>query len=671
MPPHILVVDDEPEIAESLAEFLARKNYTVSQAITGREALTFLEQTDTPVDLVLLDMRMPELSGLEVLKELRTHPLPELNYIRVIMLTAATGNREKIEALNAGADDYITKPYQPQELLARVQTLLRSQQLEKQLQLQSQQLAQLNQVSNEVMGTVDLLQVLNAAGEGLGRVLGVPAVAIFTKQAGKNGLQCQYHSQPLSGRFIPFGQGLIGQTLEQAQPFLTNSPQQHPQFASSDAPLADPLTALLTTPILVRGNPWGVLVAFNKANGFTEFDLDLLNSLSTSISGAIENVYLIQNLQNRQQELLDSRNTLQAIMDGILHPIYTINDSWQLVAVNKNKADELKKPFRDLVGQVCYQAFFDRPEPCEHCQVGELLRNRQALSWSVRWKGADRLPREWDVNAYPVPNNKSGSATAVVVWQDRTEERRLEQSLLQAGKLAAIGQLAAGVAHEINNPLTAVNANAEMLKLVIPPEDDSYQSVDLIHRAGLRAAKVVSGLLDFAREQQYTFIPVDINLSIEQALDLVDYQLKVANVTVHKEFTPKLPRIAASSEHIKSVWINLLMNARDALRDSGTAEGQIEIVTRLAPTDDHVQVMIKDNGPGIPAATISHIFEPFYTTKAPGKGTGLGLATCLRIVQQHGGEIEILSPAGQGATFIVRLPTRFKPKATVVASPAV
>jgi two-component system NtrC family sensor kinase len=243
------------------------------------------------------------------------------------------------------------------------------------------------------------------------------------------------------------------------------------------------------------------------------------------------------------------------------------------------------------------------------------------------------------------------------VWQDRTEEKRLEASLLQAGKLAAIGQLAAGVAHEINNPLTAINANAEMLKMFIPKEDENYEAVDLIHQAGERAAKVVRGLLDFARQEQYNFTQGDVNHSIQQALDLVRYQLQSSQVNVQQQLDPNLPQITASWEHLKSVWLNLLVNARDATL-SLAENRQIEITTRYNKDEGVILVLFKDNGKGMSEAELAHIFEPFYTTKDPGKGTGLGLATSHRIIEQHKGEIHVVSAPQQGTTFVIRLPVQ-------------
>lgn len=660
---HILVVDDEPDIAESLADYLTKKeDYRVSLASDGQEAIDFLKTTlesDIEIDLVLLDMMMPGVTGQEVLDWIRQHSA--LRYLRVVVLTAHSSSNEKVAALSAGADDYITKPYYPQELLARVKTILRTQQLEKQLQRQSEQLAALNQVGQRIAATLETQEVLATAVDGTTTVLDVPSAAILTLEGGLLRYQIV---QTANGNLpsqsfprIPLSAGITGYVFSQKEAVILNHPQTNRHFQPElDAPHQETTTSLIAVPIVVRTRPVGVLLAYNKRAGlFTDVDLDLFASLASSVSEGLENAWLFQRNRLRQQELLEGRNTLQALIDGIPHPIYTINNDWQLISVNKSKIDELEPIEDTLTGQTCYHIFFGRETPCEHCLVNETLAYKQAQHWSVKWHGADHLPREWDVDAFPIPGAQKTAAKAVILWQDRTEERRLESSLLQAGKLAAIGQLAAGVAHEINNPLTAVNANAQLLKMTIPVDDENYESVDLIYRAGERAAKVVRGLLDFARQEQYDFKPTDINETIAQALDLVHYQLQSANIDVFLDMDEDLPVVTASVEHLKSVWLNLLVNARDAVQ-SLSDNRFIEVTTRLTQDQERVQILVRDNGKGMSQAELDHIFEPFYTTKDPGKGTGLGLATCHRIVEQHSGEINVVSSTNEGTTFIIHLP---------------
>ncbi len=659
----ILVVDDEIEIADSLAEFLTRKEgYRVEIVHDGRQAISYLEKSigsALEIDLVLLDMRMPGISGLDVLDWIRGHP--DLRYTRVVLLTAAASNDEKVQALSAGADDYITKPYYMQELLARVKTILRTQQLEKQLHRQSRQLAELNRIGQAVAATLETSQVYATAIRGVDAILEVEMAAVLIVEGGK--LHCQHvrhYKGAIPSHIFPSTEknvGVLGTAWSEQETICLNRAATDPRYdATRDSPIGYAVRSMLATPLTVRGRPVGVLAAYNKRAGeFTLVDVDLFASLASSVSEAIENAWLFQRVRLRHQELLEGRNTLQALIDGISHPIYTISDDWKLVVVNKSKADQLGTTPEALSGRICFRVFYNRQQPCEHCTVALTLKDKAEQHWPVRWLGDDHLPREWEVSAYPIPGKQASSARAVLVWQDKTEERRLENSLMQAGKLAAIGQLAAGVAHEINNPLTAINANAQMLKMVMPVEDENYESVDLIVRAGERAAKVVRGLLDFARQEQYSFTTGDLGESLQEALDLVNYQLQSANIHVTKGFEPTLPLVVASWEHLKSVWLNLLLNARDALLHNN-GERQLEVLAKVNKDGQAVQVVMHDNGKGMTSAETLHIFEPFYTTKGPGQGTGLGLATCHRIIEQHGGEISVASKVGEGTTFLITLP---------------
>jgi two-component system NtrC family sensor kinase len=217
--------------------------------------------------------------------------------------------------------------------------------------------------------------------------------------------------------------------------------------------------------------------------------------------------------------------------------------------------------------------------------------------------------------------------------------------------LAAVGQLAAGVAHEINNPLTAIIANAQMLKRKLSDNDELYEMVDLIARAGDRATQVVRNLLDFARKETYEFAPTNLNETIRKSIALIQHELVARSIDLTFEPDEAIPLIPASQDHLQGVWLNMLLNAMDAMENN---HGEIRISTQLLGKE--IRVKIVDNGKGIPPERISRIFEPFYTTKEPGKGTGLGLSVCHRIVKQHGGHILVDSQVGIGTEFTVVLP---------------
>jgi two-component system NtrC family sensor kinase len=264
----------------------------------------------------------------------------------------------------------------------------------------------------------------------------------------------------------------------------------------------------------------------------------------------------------------------------------------------------------------------------------------------------------WEISTYPIQGWQDLKSQAIVFARDVTAQRMLEASLGQSEKLASLGQLAAGLAHEINNPLTAIEANTQLLLMDTPPDDPDYESLELIKRAADRAVKVMRNLLDFARQEQYEFQPTDLNASLRAALELVGHQFLMAQVKVFEDLAANLPTAMASRDHLQGVWLNLLLNARDAVTHHASADGERYIWVRSRLRDDGLlEVTVRDNGAGIPPEQLNRIFEPFFTTKDPGKGTGLGLSTSYHIIKQHGGEIRADSQVGEGATFTVLLPT--------------
>jgi signal transduction histidine kinase len=246
----------------------------------------------------------------------------------------------------------------------------------------------------------------------------------------------------------------------------------------------------------------------------------------------------------------------------------------------------------------------------------------------------------------------------VVVVRDVTEQRILEASLVQSEKMAAIGTLAAGFAHEINNPLTVISANAQILCEEIAEQHPYYGSVALIDRAARRASRVVRNLLDFSRFEEFELAPTDLNLSLREAVGLVESQLRKADVRIVCDLTPNLPPIWASPDSLHVVWLNLLLNARDAIEEKGMP-GTIRLST--SKVDGQVVVHVSDTGRGMTEEMLKHLYEPFFTTKGPGKGTGLGLFTCYRSLVRHGGDIQVDSREGEGTTFRVTLPVCLEP----------
>ena len=241
----------------------------------------------------------------------------------------------------------------------------------------------------------------------------------------------------------------------------------------------------------------------------------------------------------------------------------------------------------------------------------------------------------------------------VANYRDITERKRMEQQLQLAGRLAAIGELAAGVAHELNNPLAAVQAYAELLSGRDDIDETARSDVETIYSQAQRASRITGNLLSFARQYKPQKQLVSINQVIEKSLELHEYRMRVNNIDVVTELAPDLPSAMADFQLMQQVFVNLITNAEQAMTGSNGG-GRLVIKTQII--NEMIEVTFSDDGPGVPDDTIKSVFDPFFTTKDVGKGTGLGLSICYGIVKEHGGNIYVVNSVGEGATFVVELP---------------
>ena len=357
------------------------------------------------------------------------------------------------------------------------------------------------------------------------------------------------------------------------------------------------------------------------------------------------------------QELLTSRNTLRALFDSLPIAIYIIDQSYNLVAINISRAARVGEKPSLLVGRKCYEKLYRRLSPCPGCRVADTFQTgKNTLRIHRNWIDDEKF-LEWEMSTFPIYDSDSQEVPtqSIVVEQDVTEKRNLEANLIQSEKLAAVGQLAASVAHEINNPLTAIIANAQILRREVAPDGnpDIAESAKLIEMAGTRASQVVRNLLGIARKEKYEFAPIELNETLNTALALVQHALVGRPIKVQLDLAENLPTVVASQDQLQGVWINLLLNAIDAL-DKPNSE--ISIASRF--TRGQFQVTIMDNGKGIDEEHLSRVFEPFFTTKSAGRGTGLGLSVCMGVIKYHGGDILVESQLGSWTRFTVTLPAR-------------
>jgi signal transduction histidine kinase/CheY-like chemotaxis protein len=227
-----------------------------------------------------------------------------------------------------------------------------------------------------------------------------------------------------------------------------------------------------------------------------------------------------------------------------------------------------------------------------------------------------------------------------------------QAQLVQSEKLSGIGEFVAGVAHELNNPLTSVMGFSELLKQAdTNPQHQRY--LELIYKSSVRCQKIVQNLLSFARRHPPERKLSSVNSLVEAAVEFLQYQLRTNNIEVVTRLDPNLPQVMVDPHQVQQVFLNIINNARQAI-EANQPTGRIQISTETA--GDKVRILFEDNGPGIPQESISKVFDPFFTTKPVGKGTGLGLSLCYGIIHEHGGSITVRSQPGQGATFTIELP---------------
>ena len=256
-------------------------------------------------------------------------------------------------------------------------------------------------------------------------------------------------------------------------------------------------------------------------------------------------------------------------------------------------------------------------------------------------------------NFSPLFDERNAIEGVVLSGRDVTDLKRLEEQLIQAEKLAAMGQMLAGVAHELNNPLTAILGVTELVREREGLDDSMKRQLDLTHRQARRAARIVQNLLEFSRPASPQKKPIDLNSIIERTLQLHEHSLRRNRIAI--DFTPRtdMPAVVGDSNQLIQVLLNLITNAEQAIREVRES-GRIQI--RLSSSGGNVMVTVQDDGVGIPPETLPRLFDPFFTTKRPGGGTGLGLSICLSIIREHGGTIQAEPLPGGGSAFRIFLP---------------
>lgn len=397
-------------------------------------------------------------------------------------------------------------------------------------------------------------------------------------------------------------------------------------------------------PLHAHGATTGAVAAVRPAGRtFTQDELRLLSNVATHASIALTNARFIALLRA-------SRDQWQTTFDALDDGVALVDQGGRIQRSNVALSRMLSRPVTAAVGVSIADALVG-PSP----ELREYLTRAQTgrPAGPVTVRDAERR-RILQVSAFPA-NTAGAAGWLVVVVQDITQRTAMETELIQSEKMAAVGQLVSGVAHELNNPLTSIAGLAEFLALQPGTPDRDREHLEVIHEQAERAGRIVRNLLSFARKGPTDIGRLDLSELAKRVASLMSYELKLRGVELVVDLAADLPPVEGDRYQLQQVVLNLLTNAVQAVSGKPPNEARRVRLRTFVRAGD-VCLAVEDNGPGIPEEAIPHIFDPFFTTKAPGEGTGLGLSVTFGIVEGHRGAIAVQRSPEGGACFEVTLP---------------
>jgi PAS domain S-box-containing protein len=410
-------------------------------------------------------------------------------------------------------------------------------------------------------------------------------------------------------------------------------------------------------PCVVRDRMVAIIGVGRTAAGamLTSEDTDLLRAISGYVAVAIDNSLLYRSEMEKAEELARlkefSENIIESVNVGILAVdfdgrITTWNSALEeIFGVSRERA--LRRNVRDVLDR-------DLIETIQNVigEEGWALNDARHI-YKYNASAEDGRPLTINISLAPFEAARGVVTGTLVVIENVTERAQLEQQLMEREKLSSIGLLAAGVAHEVNTPLAGISSYTQMLLQQVTDGDPKQKLLEKIQTQTVRASGIVNNLLNFSRTGDTDFCEVDVNQVLDDTIQLLEPQLRNARLELALHCGHNLPAAHASASKLQQVFMNLILNARDAMPGGG----RLTIQTRLVDTS--LVIDFRDTGIGIAPENIARIYDPFFTTKEVGQGTGLGLALSYGIIQEHGGRIFVESRPGEGAHFTIKLPTAF------------
>ena len=526
-------------------------------------------------------------------------------------------------------------------------TLLVNSKLAQSLESSREEMAVVDEVARVITSTLDIAEVYEQFASEVKMLMDVDQLRIGMIDESRNILNLSYvalnpgvsldrrESVPLQGT-------ISGHVAKTRETIIIDDLSQETRFWSAQQLVEDGLRSTIAVPLFSKDKLVGTLFVLSaEANAYGGREQVIVERLAAQIAPSIDNSLLFQQMEQLSLAL-ESIGEGVAFLDREEKFKYMNRAFLQLYGYN---AEELL----DKSGAIIVPADEENQAAAKRAWA-----EGNVSGWRGEVKRVRKDGQVIDVLITLTPlKNKDGEIIGRIgVARDITERKQAEERLQETARLSSIGELAAGVAHEINNPLTSVLGFSQLLLLEdVPPA--FREDLETVHSEAERAAKVVQNLLSFARRPEPTKTYLDITSVLARSLDMKSYDFQVENIQVIRDFAVDLPLTMADEQQLIQVFLNVINNAEQAM---SRHNGRGQLTVRTTTSGISIKVSIKDDGPGIAAEIVPRIFEPFFTTKAVGDGTGLGLSVSYGIVTQHGGEIWADSSPGGGTTFYVELP---------------
>ena len=660
----LLIVCADSGVRGRLEDIFKQSRYGTLTAADATTALSVL-RTD-PCDLIVLDLEIEGVDGLSLCRLLRSQNAT--SKLPVIALSNNDLESSKVEAFAAGADDYIIKPSSPGELVSRVNAHLKAAQREWELIGSNRELRFLADLGRGLLRALEpdqlVRRIAGATYEGTGAVL----CAAFVKLSEDCEAGCVFDREGSA-------EDVSHLHRERLQEWLDSPTTTTPQRLTdrNDFFLRDETHQIeYAAPLRFTGRTKGVLVvAFDRREDLGETESRLIEAAAqqAAMAAHISSLYqaaretsdnLAKEVDRRTVEAVAQRRFTEAIIDSLPLSLYAVDSQFRIVAWNRNRElGELGIPRGVALGRNIFEVLTLQKREVLEPEFAQVFATGEIEIIEQETVTATGDIKHWLISKIPMWIDDSGKVSHVItVGEDITARVEANRGVARAEKLAAVGRLAAGVVHEINNPLATISACAEALESRIedgafeesPALDDLREYLGLIRSEAFRCKSITTGLLDFSRTRTAQHVLLDLADVINSSAKLLVHQQRDGKIDLRVETADNLPLVFGDPGQLQQAIITLATNAVDAMPSGGvlTISSRREGNTLL--------VEVSDTGVGIAPENIAKIFEPFFTTKEVGKGTGLGLAVCYGILTEHGGSLDVQSAPEVGTTFTISLP---------------